>query len=319
MENIDESQPSSESVQNTQEKNPWEKMADEVMEDRARREENLKKFEHFFDSDLLAKKTMLDMAPEASDDYDEKTRIDYSDRLLDGVATITDIFEKMNTFVPEKYYEQLSDIEQDIINAGTNMQKLKDIYNHKVANMSPDFIKKVNSIAGYKLSNYDGEDAKTINEMLHFIHTNTINSESTLQNLPIITDDENGDGTTLFGEENENAKDIFETVKNQKNLGHIDIASLKNRILMMVRDSGHALLIEVEEGPKENGSYIVSYHVPKICNAEKVNRLPGVRKVSEDTNAKDGTSGAFQTTKETLTTDIKNFISQVPTDIDMVY
>ena len=55
---------------------------------------------------------------------------------------------------------------------------------------------------------------------------------------------------TLFGEASDIAKDIYDSMpENQWNseLGETYIIGLKNRALMMVRDSGHALTIDIEE------------------------------------------------------------------------
>lgn len=290
-------------------------------EDDDESQKRLEDFERFFDKDLLVKKTMIDMAPTESDDFDEHSRIAYSDRLLDGLDTIDDTFETFSASSPKSYLEQIKNMKQSLIESGVDMAKLSKFYRTNISDMSPDFVEKVNyGVAGYSIFNYDGKDAKTINEMLHFIHTRKINNEKLLQNLPILkTCEIEGnafDKINLRGRENAVAEQIFETLQTQSILGETDIVSLKNRIIMMVRDLGHALVMEIN---KEDNSddFVVNYHIPKICNAQKVNLLPGVKKVPENSSIASSTSGIFQTSTDSIANDIKNFINMVPTDADI--
>lgn len=84
-----------------------------------------------------------------------------------------------------------------------------------------------------------------------------------------------------------------------------------DRVIMMVRDIGHALSIEIE---KENDKYYIRYFIPKVCNIDMVNSLKGVKKVKKGDNY---TVGIFETSLEKLPFDLVDFISKVPTDIDM--
>jgi hypothetical protein len=84
----------------------------------------------------------------------------------------------------------------------------------------------------------------------------------------------------------------------------------------MVRDSGHALTVEVEQEP-QTGKIFVSYHVPKICNVEKVNQLKGVNKIDEITAT--GTNGMFYIDNpQELGKEMMEFIESVPTDMDII-
>ena len=86
---------------------------------------------------------------------------------------------------------------------------------------------------------------------------------------------------------------------------------------MMVRDSGHALTIDIEED-KEKGKVFVKYFVPKICNIEKLNKLKGIHKIPTDAYWRDmSANGMYETSIDGFGTDIVNFIQEVPTDMDM--
>ena len=60
----------------------------------------------------------------------------------------------------------------------------------------------------------------------------------------------------------------------------------------------------------------IEYFIPKICNVEMVNKIPGVNKVNDDSI---GTTGAIEVEVKDLPTALFNFISMVPTDMDIVH
>lgn len=89
---------------------------------------------------------------------------------------------------------------------------------------------------------------------------------------------------------------------------------------MMVRDSGHALTLEIDETTKNP---FLSYFIPKICNAEKINQLKGVTKADlKDSKAIFGsTVGIFELGekgKQNIGQEVIQFVEKVPTDNDLV-
>ena len=84
---------------------------------------------------------------------------------------------------------------------------------------------------------------------------------------------------------------------------------MTDKILMMVRDRGHALTIDIDTAKKDD--ILVRYFVPKLCNRDMVEALPGVNKagISES-----GATGLFQTSGEELPKALFDFIGKVPTD-----
>ncbi|MDD4608472.1 MAG: hypothetical protein PHD10_05035, partial [Bacilli bacterium] len=90
-----------------------------------------------------------------------------------------------------------------------------------------------------------------------------------------------------------------------------DILSLSDRILIMARDLGHALMIEITF--KEEKA-IVNYFIPKVCNYLMVNELKGVNQVKSDSKF---AKGSFEIEKELLKETLFDFIVNVPKDEDM--
>ena len=87
----------------------------------------------------------------------------------------------------------------------------------------------------------------------------------------------------------------------------------ERRMIMMVKDRGHALTTEVTINGEESW---VEYFSPKICNADMVNELPGINRISEDSKT---AAGRFSVKKEELPHALFNYISKVPTDLDKIF
>ena len=65
----------------------------------------------------------------------------------------------------------------------------------------------------------------------------------------------------------------------------------------------------------ENDKAMVEYFIPKLCNVDMVNALPGVNPVNEDSV---GATGKFEMDRSTLSEGLNDFITKVPTDLDIV-
>lgn len=103
----------------------------------------------------------------------------------------------------------------------------------------------------------------------------------------------------LYGEENKISQEIFEKFPKDLDVGDTDIVSMEDRTLMMIRDRGHALTIDIDSLEKDN--VVVNYFVPKICNKEMVKALPGINSSSI---TKNGAVGTFDLKKG----DIKKYL-----------
>ncbi len=286
--------------------------------------ENFNKLVSFFENDASIKKSLVDLAPDKQytsgrDDFE------YADKLYKGFHHIkSDLQEIMQDYYPsEKIEERLQRIEDDIINSGVNFDELSRVYQSDFASMSENFNKGVRKqTVGYSLASNPhamDEHAKSVNEILHLMHASIVNNENFLQQLPILKKDSRGE-VSLYGTHdslNNVALGIFEGMKNG---GFVtDIVTIKERTIMMVRDRGHALTVDIQKDP--DGKYYIDYFVPKICNVDKVNMLPGVRKLEkrEDQNqARDFTTGIFNINgNEDVVGKVLDFIAAVPTDDDI--
>ena len=84
------------------------------------------------------------------------------------------------------------------------------------------------------------------------------------------------------------------------------------KLIMMVRDRGHALTIEITLNAK---GARMEYFIPKICNVRMVNDLPGLFNPVDKNSV--GATGAIETSLEELPSTLYDFISRVPMDHDM--
>lgn len=281
-------------------------------------QENLDRIQNFFSWDLGIKKILYELQPQEKDIYDKNSVVEYIDRLYEGLKDIKFYISKItdNYFKNEKNYclNFITALESELINLGYDYDKLNAFYRKFFAEMSESLVNEVGSnCIAYSFSGVSLRSAKTINELLHVMHQTLINNENILQSMPKLASKENKnkEGITLYGIPNLTSKKIFDDMSIDLDCGTTDILSLNDRIIMLVRDKGHALSIEIQ---KEDDKYYVDYFIPKICNVDMVNKLKGVKKVDDNSKY---TVGIFETTKENLTYNLNTFISMVPTDKDM--
>ena len=100
---------------------------------------------------------------------------------------------------------------------------------------------------------------------------------------------------------------------NDLDVGCTDMVAVNERkLLMMVRDRGHALTIEITLNLQ---TARIEYFIPKICNVDMVNNLPGINKVNQDSV---GATGILEIPISDLSNTLFSFISKVPMDSDMI-
>lgn len=278
---------------------------------------NLQKIEKFFEYDMKIKKLLSDLVPNKMYQYDQNEVNKYYNKLYETIDEITYYLEficNMYSFNTE-YIKEFSDkIKQELLNTSINMKSLSEFFEKYFSDMDKSFIDLLNrECFGYKLEkNISFNDANTFNELIHLLHKKIVNDEKILNKIPLIEErtNKNSEEIYLRGNMNEDALRIFISLGNI-DIGETNIISLKDKIILMVRDVGHALLIEINK--TEDNKYLVEYFIPKICNVDMVNELKGVRKVNENSKY---TNGIFETNN--LSIDVADFISKVPTDLDMV-
>jgi len=288
-------------------------------------------FVDFFKRDNDIKKSLVELSPKEQELYGDGA-VEYSDRLYDGIRDISrNMAIIMRNFYQSDTLEQrLEQIKTDVVEAGANPERLKQTYQKDFVAMDPDFSDGVRkeAIGYYYRKDLSGPEKKvrSINEMLHLIHSSIVNDEAILQSLPVLkaNDGEYDNQIKLYGTEasrNPVAEGIFDRLKGSDG-AYTDIVSLPDRTLMMVRDRGHALTMDIGKDA-ESGKYFVDYFVPKICNVDMVNKLPGVRHVKKKEGVdqvREFTTGTFDIEKEgDVADEVVGFINMVPTDDDMPY
>ena len=183
--------------------------------------------------------------------------------------------------------------------------------------MNPNLITKLRTeyFGYYLFRNYNIiNEANTINEILHVCHHMIVNNENIYQYMPKINQKENYDDCSinLYGKLNNISERIYNAFSKELECGDTDIISLDNKILIMIRDRGHALMIEMTLYEDE---VMVNYYIPKICNLDMVNQLRGVDKVNKESQY---AIGKFVEKYEKIEEEIIKFISMVPTDSDII-
>lgn len=289
-------------------------------------EKSLEDLELFFNYNLQIKQ-MISVYPNI---YSKDEAIEYVDKIYKNLQDIKYMLIKIlkalgNDEILIEYLNKLfTYYEKRLLNCNYNPQKLKEFYQTCISNMDPKLIKEINTeITGYYLFNSYQKcflQSKTINELLHVLHMHIVNTEGFYQKMPLIEQkvDENVGTITLYGRKNSLAEAIFKSIDFNINSSIIDILSLtNNRILIMARDLGHALTIEIEE---ENGKAYVSYFIPKVCNIDMVNNLKGITpiKANETTDLRNlYAKGSFLVDTSELIPNLLELMMNVPQDKDM--
>jgi hypothetical protein len=183
--------------------------------------------------------------------------------------------------------------------------------------MELDFINAVKEeCVGYTFGGVSSaKNAKTINEILHFMHSFILNNEQILQSIPLIDKKENDYKYPILlrGVKVPAFEQLLALFPNDLDVGWTDMVAINERkLLMMVRDRGHALTIEITLNLQ---TARIEYFIPKICNVDMVNNLPGINKVNQDSV---GATGIIEIPISDLPNTLFSFISKVPMDSDMI-
>lgn len=288
--------------------------------------ETMVKLEHFFMIDKRIKDEMIAMSP-PTDYLDTESLVKYTDRLDDSLnyifmelrCVVKDLFMgNGNTVFYEKalFLERLT--KKKFIECGIDINKLKKFYQTFISNMSPIFVDTVKlECIGYTLFSSANSLAlaSSVNELLHLLHSKVMNNEHIFKELPLIESKINDYRypVRLMGNRSDYFENVFAMFPMNLDCGYTDMVIVNdNKLMMMVRDRGHALSIEVTI---RNNVARVEYFVPKLCNLDMINKLPGVNKVS--TYSRIGATGCFEVNKDMLAPQLYNFISMVPTDDDI--
>ena len=286
-------------------------------------DENLILFQHFMSADMRIKNEILRMAP-PTDYYDQDSLVKYLDRLYDSLDFVfselkcvaLDIFGKDSyELLKIKTFEK--ETKKAAFACGTDYDRLNEFYSNYISKMDQNFLDEVKeNCIGYAFGwRNPMKSASTVNEMLHYMHASLVNNDHFLQSIPLLDEkiNVNKEPISLRGVESDYFRDVFNHIPKVLDIGITDMVCLSDRkMIMMVRDRGHALTIEVT---LENDLAVIEYFVPKLCNIDMVNSLPGVTKVNENSV---GARGVFGVRVDELATRLPTFIAGVPTDMDMI-
>lgn len=288
----------------------------EEYNDEKQKEMRFESLKHFFVLDMEVKQKLIELNPRGKNIYDEERKIEYLDSIYNTTKEIKQEFiEIFKGLGMEKSIDALNHF-FDIFNIECvyNINNPINLNEELLSKIRREFIEEVKNQTGYSYGGNLEEiisKAKTLNELLHCIHSYIVNNGEILQSMPRINNKINTKNypITLYGEDTELARKIFEEFPLELDVNETTIVSLEDRVLMMVRGVGHELTIEVE--PSVEGKCMIRYFVPKICNEEMVRNLKGINKASI---TKNGAVGVFETTLEDLTSELFDFISKVPDD-----
>lgn len=287
--------------------------------------ENYEKLDKFFKIDLKIKDLILKTKPNEKI-YDTSGAIKYVDNLIKELDTIKDYFfwvidtYNMSPYLKDVINNSFNEYNEKLLNSNYDYDRLTRIYQECILKMTVGLEKELQkNLFGYNINRKEVESfekCKTINDYLHAFHFYIVNNEKIFHSMPIIDRKINKDDEPiiLFGKENDLSRDLFNKYPVELDTGEVDILSFDDHLLMMVRDVGHALSMDLTI---ENCNIRVSYFVPKSCNVEKVNKLKGVTRLDPLTSDMfSPTNGEFVCKKEDFTREMIDFISNVPTDID---
>ena len=287
--------------------------------------ENYEKLDKFFKIDLKIKDLILKTKPNEKT-YDTSGAIKYVDNLIKELDTIKDYFfwvidtYNMSPYLKDVINNSFNEYNEKLLNSNYDYDRLIRIYQECILKMTSGLDKELQkNLFGYNINRKEVksfEKCKTINDYLHAFHFYIVNNEKIFHSMPIIDRKINKDDEPiiLFGKENDLSRDLFNKYPVELGTGEVDILSFDDHLLMMIRDVGHALSVD---STIENDNIRVSYFVPKSCNIEKVNKIKGVTKLDPLTSDMfSPTNGEFVCKKEDFTSEMIDFISNVPTDID---
>jgi hypothetical protein len=285
--------------------------------------EEIIKLQHFFEADIKIKKEMFKVAPPTEyTDFGSVSRYteDLDDFLMYAFSELkciaSDIFG-LDSVVMKKIAMLDYQIKNKFYSCGYDIDKLCELYKNNISSMKPDFINTVKEeCVGYSRGGTESVvKANTINEMLHYMHSYVVNNEDILQALPAINEKKNiyEYPITLRGYNVPVFDQLFTAFPVDLRVAWTDMVAISERkLLMLVRDRGHALSIEITL----NGQNArLEYFIPKLCNVDMINNLPGVNRVNENSV---GATGVVESPIEELPHTLYNFISKVPMDGDMV-
>ncbi len=288
-------------------------------EEENERLENLKKF---FDSDELIKQTLIDIDPSEKDDYNSESRISYMDRMFKELKSMEFEFLSMcrNFGInPDLIKEKFAQITEKLTNFNYSIGGIRKLYKENFTDLDPQLFDRVERNFFTDKESLDEADlrgltqqSKTINELLHVFHSYVTYNKENLRSLPVIDKKEHGPNAsiTLYGEETELAKKIFESFPEELLTGNTEIFGIRNKVIMVIKGRGKELLLDVS---KFNDFYATKYFFPGLDGIVSASQIREFGKFDGN-----GITGVFDSNEEQVVQDLFKFIERVPLDRELV-
>lgn len=280
--------------------------------------------QHFFEVDTRIKSEIYGLVPPKGFFNSEESICKYSDSLNDSLIYIfnelksisLELFGEKSAFL-NKIVSIEQQAKQDFYNCGLDIKKLRLFYQKYVSNMEISFVNEVkkNCVGYFNDKNLPINMISSINEVLHLMHSYVLNNEYILQSIPMISETtiDNKEEIVLRGFSSPLFQQLFRLFPKNLDVGRTEMVVIDDKkMIMMIRDVGHALTIEIT---LNNNMARLEYFIPKICNIDMVNRLPGINKINENSV---GATGVIEIDINELPQTLYSLISKVPTDSDMI-
>ncbi|MBQ6841569.1 MAG: hypothetical protein IJO63_05620 [Bacilli bacterium] len=287
----------------------------------------LDRLEIFFACNMNIKKSIASLAFDETRVYNSEYAIRYVDEIDSELKYMKSQFMviaevlRFDQELKDKINNKFDAYCRVLYNCGSNPSKLHNFYRLCISEMSPELVAKVKkSFVGYSMGGNIWafmDQNLSVNALLHVVHSYVMNNDGLYRSVDSLSQKKNKYDYSIDLRGNTNnqiAANIFENFPSELDVGWTDILSLKNKTLLMVRDRGHAMTIEIEEIAD---GIMIRYFIPKLCNIDMINALPGINRVPQNANTFDGARGEFMCSKDDICNNIYNFISRVPTDMDM--
>lgn len=292
----------------------------------ADKEVNLQNMQKFFDLDMKIKETLYELAPNKAYMADEEYKIKLSDKMYEKISDIKFYLERIFSDFGMNGYEShlnnlISSYKQEIAEAGTDSRKLEAFYKNCLSDMSPEIVEQTAAACrGHVLASADDArevafKTKTINELLHVVHSQILNNNYIYEQMPLIMETTacNLEDCKLYGIDSNMAQRALQALSSSIGVGMVDVLGIsEGHVIAMIRDKGHALMIEMDK--QDNDSINVKYHIPKICNIDMIKALHGISHINESLNY---AKGSFDVSEKDFGVELLSFVSNVPEDGNM--
>lgn len=263
-------------------------------------EENYNNFINFLEIDNKIKEKLIKIAPNKTDSKDLDSKIDYYDKLYKSINEFKAMFKSaISIFKDDGINVNLDEFFDNLYRNMINID-MKDscnkTYSRLFSDMSKRYVNEVNENCVGKDDAKIINNAKTINELLYGIYFEVLNNEKIIKDLPkidekkIIDKNETSDFILLGKDNNKLARKVFDMLCENKNIkrknGFWYIVEVDDKILVMAKDSGHAITIEINmfDAQKSERKFSkgiqVIYFISKVTNLDEVKSLPGIDNAS---------------------------------------